>query len=221
MKRSDLHFYHTILLLFCLTGLLFFPVSCLRDMPEDFPEDLIWNPELAFPLGSHSFKIDAESITDTTLLELDTITEIPLWVDTTIILQTSFEFDLASLGETRDELNRVLFRINIFNGFPNDILAQGYFMDQTDNYIDSLFAAGPLPVGAGRVVGNGETIDPHHVRQDVVFESDRADALEEATEFLFRTIIPNPEVDTSLIEYYDDYHIDVAIGAMLDLTIEF
>jgi hypothetical protein len=221
MKPSDFHFHHTILLFFCLTGLLFLPVSCLKDRPETFPEDLVWNPELAFPLGSHSFRMNAESGFDTTLLDLDTITGIPEWVDTTVTLKTSFEFDLASLGETRDELNRALFRVNVLNGFPNDILVQGYFLDQADNFVDSLFLAGPLPVAAGQVVGNGETIDPNRVRQDAVYEGDRARDLEDAAEFLFSTTISSSDVDTSLIRYYPYYQIDVVIGAMLDFSIEY
>jgi hypothetical protein len=209
-------------ILSCLAGLLFLSVSCMKDKPESLPQQLVWNPEIAFPLLSDRFGLNAESGFDTTLFDLDTITNLPKWVSRLeIVLEGSVDFDFSSLNANVDELKSILFRITIFNGFPNDVLAQGYFLDAGSDYIDSMFAEGAIPVPPGKVLGNGETIDPAVVRQDAVFESDRIESLEDASVILLRATILNPEVDTSLIPYYPYYEINTEIGAMLDLTFEF
>ena len=209
------------LILSCLAGLLILQVSCMKDKPESLPQNLIWDPEVAFPLGSDSFGLNAESGFDTTLFNLDTITHLPEWVSLLeVVMEGSIEFDLSSLNEASEDLNSILFRVNIFNGFPNNVFTQVYFMDAGSDYIDSMFTEGAISVPAGTVQGDGETIEPAVVRQDAVFESDRIGPLEDASSILLRATIPNPEIDSSLIPYYPNYEIQVDIGAMLDLTIE-
>lgn len=210
------------LIISCLAGLLFLSVSCMKDKPESLPQHLVWDPEVAFPIGSDSFGLNAESGFDTTLFDLDTITQLPKWVSMVeIVLEGSVDFDLSSLNANVDELNSILFRASVFNGFPNDVLAQVYFLDSGSNFIDSMFTEGAIPVPPGKVLGNGETIDPAVARQDAVFESDRIESLEDVSVILLRAIILNPEIDTLLIPYYPYYEINTEIGAMLDLTIEF
>ena len=138
--------------------------SCLRDMPETIPEHFTWDPELALPLGSGQFGIDAAEGFDSTWLELDTITNIPNWIDTVVTLEYRMEFDLSALDGSTEDINRVLLRINISNGFPNEILAQGYFTDQFQNPVDSLFNEGPLLLDPGIPEGNGETVAPSLAR---------------------------------------------------------
>ena len=215
-------FRKSSLILSCLAGLLFLSVSCMKDKPDSLPQHLVWDSEVAVPLGSDSFGLNAESGFDTTLFELDTITNLPKWVsELEVVLEGRIDFDLSSLNEDVDDVNSILFRVTIFNGFPNDVLAQVYFLDAAANCIDSMFIEGAVPVPPGTVQGIGETIEPAVVRQDAIFESDRIGPLEDASVILLRATIPNPEVDTSLIPYYPYYEINAEIGAMLDLTIEF
>jgi hypothetical protein len=222
MKTPDHLFRKTFLILSCLTGILLLMVSCLKDMPESVPGNLVWNPDVAIPLGTDQFGLDAASGFDTTLFELDTITNLPKWVEKLeLVMEGRVEFDLSSLIADIENLNSMLFRVNIYNGFPNEVLAQTYFLDSSSNPIDSMFANGAITVPAGTVQGNGETIDPRVVRHDAVFENDRIGPLEDASVILFRATILNPAVDSSLIPYYPLYHIDVNIGTMLDLTMEF
>ncbi len=222
MRFPDYQFRRTGIVLTALTGLVFLAVSCLKDMPESLPETLVWDPEVAFPVGGESFGFNWESGFDTLLLELDTITGLPKWVEELeVVLEGSMEFDLSNLIENLDHLNRILFRINIFNGFPNDVLAQVYFLDPGRNLIDSMFSEGAIPIPPGTIVDDGEIIQPAHVIGDAIFDRERIEPLQDVTEMLFRGIILNPEVDTALIPYYPSYLINVEIGTMLDLTFEF
>ena len=222
MKPKEHPILKPSLILSCLTGILLLVVSCLKDMPESVPQNLVWDPEVAIPLGTDQFGLDSESGFDTTLFDPDTITNLPGWVDELeLVMEGRVEFDLSALIADTEDLNSILFRVSIYNGFPNEVMAQGYFLDPSSNPIDSMFAGGAIPVPAGTVRGNGETVDPAVVRKDVVFEHDRIGPLEDASVILLRATIVNPEIDSSLIPYYPSYHIDVEAGAMLDLTLEF
>ena len=50
---------------------------------------------------------------------------------------------------------------------------------------------------------------------------DRIAPLENATEILFRAVLLNQVIDTNLIPYYPNYEIDIEIGMMTNLTIEY
>jgi len=197
--------------------------SCLRDMPETIPEHFTWDPELAFPLGSGQFGIDAAEGYKDEWLELDTITDIPNWIDTVVTLEYRMDFDLSSLNESTDDINRVLMRINISNGFPNEILAQGYFTDSLHNQYDSLFSNGPLLLNPGNPSGDGETVTPSLTRPpDVVFDREGVARLEPATELLFRGTFTNlSDIDPGLYPHYPSYEMGLEVGVMLDLTIAY
>jgi len=222
MEPSNDQFLRTFGLMAALTAILLMAVSCLKDMPESVPETLVWNPDVAIPLSEESFGLNWESGFDTLLLELDSITGLPEWIESLeIVLDGYMDFDLSAISDYLDFFNRVLFRVNLYNGFPNDVLAQAYFVDPAMNFIDSMFSEGAIPLPPGDVVGDGEIIQPSHVIEDAIFDWDRIEPLQYVTGILLRATILNPEVDTALIPYYPSYLIDVEIGAMLDLTIEF
>ncbi len=205
-----------------VTGLLIVLASCMKDKPESLPTELEWNPELAFPLGDDSFGLNAESGFDTTWFEIDSITNLPVWLDKfSVVLEGRIPINLTSFSDNIDDLNQVLFRINIYNGFPNEALMQSYFLDINQNPIDSMFSEGAIPVPPGRIMGKGETIDPSILRKDVVYEHERIVPLQNAVEVLLRATFLNPEVDTALMDYYRTYHIDVDVGMMVELTYDF
>ena len=222
MKSAKDQFGSTAMVMAILSVILLLVTSCLKDMPETFPENVEWNPELAFPLGEESYGLNSVSGFDTTLLDLDTITGFPDWVDELqVIMEGTMEFSLSSILDNLDNLNRLLFRVNLYNGFPNDILAQAYFQDASLNTIDSMFQTGPLLAPPGIVLGSGETIQPTHTRQDAIFDRGRLQSMANATRLLFRATILVTDLDTTLIPYYPNYQFDVRIGAMLDLSLEF
>jgi hypothetical protein len=196
--------------------------ACLKNMPESLPQEVTWNPELAFPLGQDRFGLNLESGFDTSLFHLDTLTGLPEWVSQLeIVLEGSIEFDLSSLNQSLEDLQGILLRVNIYNGFPNETLAQAYFLDASSAFIDSMFQEGVISVPPGSVQGSGDNIDPSLVRRDARFDGVRLEALHDAREILFRAILAFPDLDTTLIPFYPDYFIEVDIGAMLDLSIDF
>jgi len=196
--------------------------SCMKHAPERLPESFAWNPGLAFPLGESSFGMNIGSGFDTLLLKLDSITGLPAWVHEQVLtMQGTMDFDLSTIDGNLDHMNWMLFRVNIFNGFPDRLLAQAYFTDPAGNPIDSLFADGPMVVSPGSVQGSGETILPAFAQRDAFFERDRIEPLLDATAILMRAAIVYPDPDIALIPFYPSYHFEVRIGAMIDVTVQF
>lgn len=194
--------------------------SCMKDKPEAFPTSLVWNPDLAFPLGVERFGLNAESGFDTTLFEIDPLTLLPLWTGKVeVLMEGRLPFDISSFEVGIEHINRILFRVNLYNGFPNEVMVQAYFVDESYLYIDSMFSEGPIPLPPGTPFE--DTIRPAFLSQDAVFEKGRIEALEPATEIILRAVIKNPDIDTALIPFYPFYYIDMEIGIMTDLTLEF
>lgn len=206
-----------ILLLF--SGLL---VSCLKDKPESLPEKLEWNPGLAFPVGIDRFGLNAESGFDTTLFELDTLTGLPEWVGRVEVTMTGrVDFDLSAFNSNNEEIKQILFRVGLFNGFPHEVLAQAYFIDEGENLIDSMFSDGAIPLPPGTPILNEEIINPSKLIVDAVFGEERIQGLYQSTEIILKAVIANPEIDTTLIPYYRQYYIDMELGILTDLTLTF
>jgi hypothetical protein len=211
---------------FLLSLLLFMSIqsSCLKDKPESLPDRLVWNPDLAVPVGTDIYGLNAESGFDTTLFELDPETDLPLWVgEVQVVMEGSITFDISILNTHIDSVNRVLFRLGISNEFPNEALVQAYFLDAASITLDSMFSDGPVDLPPGIPIGEGETSEASLVRKDAIFDAERIVPLENATEILFRAILlieDIEEIDTTLIPYYPNYLIEVEIGLMTDLTIE-
>jgi len=208
-------------LLCLIISMLLLPVSCLKDMPEELPADLVWEPELAIPVGKDRFGLDAESGFDTTLFDLDTITELPLWAGRMDVVLTGYvDFDLSSIEASTDNINGILFRVGIFNAFPDAVLAQAYFYNGTQP-LDSLFSEGPIPVAAGTPLADGESCRPSVLRQDALLNRERIPLISSANMLVFKALVLEPGLDTSLIPYYRNYYIESELGCMLDLRIEF
>ena len=192
-------------------------VSCLDDIPEDFdnPEST-WNPNFSIAVGYTSLGMNEESGFDTLLFQLNAV-GFPIWTEEIDVpLYYSMPFDMQEIGEFSEEIRSIMFRINTYNGFPADAKAQIYFRD-IDNYVvDSLFLDKPLTADAGTVIDNGETVNKKHSQTDIVISQDKIDGLTNVRNILVKGLISNLEINTSLIEYYPGYSIDIQLGVKIE-----
>jgi len=205
-----------------VAAILLLVVSCLKDMPENLPEKLEWNPEFAFPLGEDSFGFNAESGFDTSLLEYDTLSGLPGWVEEdTIFLQGFMDFNLSSIMQNLESVNQVLLRINIYNEYPHEVYSQAYFRDDAMNTIDSLFSEGPVTTGPGKVKAQASSITPGYTRKDVRFDREKLLFLNNSNTLFFRAGFFVTDVDSTLIPYYPHFEYVVDIGAMVEIYEEY
>ena len=208
--------------LLAITGLMLFAISCLKERPESLPDKLEWNPDFAFPLGEDRFGLNAKSGFDTTLLEYDTITGLPGWIELdTIFLEGPMDFNLSSILDRMEYVNRILLRINIYNEFPHEVFSQAYFRDAGMNAIDSLFEEGPVATGPGQVKADGSSITPGYTRKDVQFSQEKLLSLSNSNSTFFRAAFLVWPVDSTLIPYYRHFEYVVDIGAMVEISTEY
>jgi hypothetical protein len=202
--------------------LLLLAVSCMKDRPDALPDKLEWNPEFAIPLGADEFGLNAKSGFDTSLLEYDTISGLPGWVEKdTIFLEGVMDFDMSSILENLEHINRILLRVNIHNGFPHEVYSQAYFRDAGMNTIDSLFDMGPVTTPPARIAQDGSLQNYGYSRVDAIFSVERLMSMRASDAMYFRAGFFVAGVDSVLIPFYRDFEYVVDIGAMLELSTEF
>jgi hypothetical protein len=208
-----MHMAHRKTIGLFLAAILLSTLSCMKDQPEELPDELVWNPDLAFPLGIDTFAMNAESGFDTTLFELDPATDLPLWVgELEVVMEGQEAFSLDMLGASLDEIRRIMFRVNLYNGFPHEVAVQAYFGQWNGTLLDSLFKDGPVLVGPARPLGSGEETKESFTRKDASFNREELQALDASEVIYLRALISTTEVDTALVDFYRDYLLVVDVG---------
>ena len=222
MWHPQIHDIKAARVLIGVSAILLLAVSCMKDKPDALPDKLEWNPEFAFPLGADEFGLNAESGFDTSLLEYDTISGLPGWIEEdTIFLEGVMDFDISSILENLEHINRILLRVNIYNGFPHEVYSQAYFRDAGMNTLDSLFDKGPVTTPPARIANDGSLQAYGYSRIDAVFSVERLMSLRNSDAMYFRAGFFVSDVDSVLNPFYRDFEYVVDIGAMLELSTEF
>ena len=209
--------YSWILILISIIVLSF---SCIKDAPEDFnnPEST-WNPNFSFPVGYTSLKMNEDSGFDTLLLLIDSLSGFPFWVDEVDIpMNYTMPFDMQGLNNFSEQIVSIMFRLNTYNGFPSTARGQVYFLDINSQIVDSMFLNGPLNMEAGTLTGDGQTINPSHNRSDVIFNQDKIDDLANVRHILIEGAILNVSIDSTLINYYPGYSLELQLGIQAELN---
>jgi hypothetical protein len=143
----------------------------------------------------------------------------PDWIDEIDVpMSYSMPFDMQELNNLSDQIIRVMFRINTYNGFPAIAKGQVYFIDLYGHVVDSMFVDGPLNMEAGKLAGNGQTVNPTHDQNDVVFDQDKIDDLANVRYILIEGAILNVSLDSTLIDYYPGYSLELQLGVQAELN---
>lgn len=210
-----------IYIIFAIISLLSF--SCINDIPSDFDNPKSdWNPSFSLALGYTSLGMNNQSGFDTLLLLNNPLTGYPYWIDEfKVPLSYTMPFDLQELNKFSDEIISIMFRVNTYNGFPAEAQAQVYLLDINDNRVDSLFYPDKLKAEPGTIIGEGKNVRKKHVQTDIYYDQNNIDNLSEIRKILIEGSIQNDQLDTTLIDYYPDYVIDVQVGLQVELKMSF
>jgi hypothetical protein len=92
---------------------------------------------------------------------VDASMEIPMWAKAEFfVLLDTLEFDYLSTSlPVPEELERLIVRINIINGFPVEVIPQVFIFDENFVLLDSLFSGTEGIEGADDTNGDGK-VDP-------------------------------------------------------------
>ena len=181
------------------------------------PKNVIYKiNSIANPAGN----ISPNFVIDTSQFRVDMDIEMPMWGKAfgfTVQDTTPFKFEAA------DQIQYLLFRSYISNGFPCDVRVQVYFADSTKNYqvIDSLVIPAQIVMPAASIDGNGVVTSPSIKTTDVTMDAFRMARLKNATHILTRGDASTNNNGTQDVKIYDFYKLDVKLGVQAKLKINF
>ncbi len=123
-------------------------------------------------------------------------------------------------NENPEELDYMLFRINLNNGFPLDASAQVYFADENYIVLDSLITGDRNILPGATVSGAPEyrVIEPAGKITDVMIDKSRLENIVAAKHLLFRVRLSTS--DEQLVKIYEDYNIILKLGTITGLNID-
>ncbi|MGE0089027.1 MAG: hypothetical protein AB7S50_06060 [Bacteroidales bacterium] len=192
--------------------------SCLNDLPETISSDVEINTALAFPIGETSLELNDISGFDESLLEINPLTNKPYLFDfENIPLDYTIPFEIGDIYESAEEIVQLIFRLNMYNGFPSEVRVQLYFLDQNEFPVDSVFSDGPLHLNAATANNTGVIIRKTYSKKDILFNTQRIENLQYANKIKVYAIFSTDGIDPDLVELYDEYTIDVQIGVKANL----
>ena len=207
--------------LFPLLLLFMFLTSCLDDVPDDFDNtETIWNPSFSVAVGQTSLAMNEESGFNMDLLNDGDLSGFPDWIDEIDLeMEYKMPFDMEGITDFSEEIIRVMFRLNIDNGFPAVAYAQVYFLDINENAVDSVFVNGSSSFDPAEANSNGEIVKKMYSQNDIVFENDKIDNLSTVRNILIQGGINNLSLDTALVDYYPNYSFDVQMGLQVEISL--
>ena len=192
--------------------------SCLNDLPETISSDIEMNTTLAFPIGEASLGLDEISGFNESMLEIDPFTNKPYWVGFELIpLNYPMSFEIGDIYQSAEEIIQLLFRLNIYNGFPSLVRVQLYFLDTDGFPVDSVFSAGPVQLNPATANSFGAIIRKPHYTSDILFDSERIDNLQYVDRIVVYAVFSTNGIDETLVQYYKSYKIDVQMGVKATL----
>ena len=128
-----------------------------------------------------------------------------------LVLQDTVDLDLSDL----DDVTSAEFKTVIANDFPADITVQGYFYDENDVLLDSLFKERLMLPAAQVDLASGRTFPGDEEINFEEFSSDRVDKLQNGRKILVNLKINTEQASSGPLWIYNDYGITFKVGAKL------
>ena len=125
-----------------------------------------------------------------------------------------------NFDENPNELDYMMFRINLTNGFPLDASAQVYFADENYLVLDSLITGDRNLLPGASVGGAPEyrVLESASKITDVMIDKSRLENIVAAKHLLFRVRLSTS--DEQLVKIYEDYNIILKLGTITGLNID-
>ena len=201
--------------------------SLISDIITPAPKNVIYKITAETnPTGSTP--VSRNFITDSSRIDVEAELKLPLvgfahsWsFEDTVAIDLSGETD-----NDIEEIQRVLLRLNIDNGFPFNARLQVYLTDSNQVVLDSLMTNGVESlINGGQINGNGIVIAPTNKITDITIERAQVPNIFNAKYAIIKaygeTNNAGPSAANPEVKIYDYYTFKVRAGAKVDTQIEF
>lgn len=163
-------------------------------------------------------------VTDTSRFTIDMNLYLPMHGHAfDFIFQDTLDFEFDAITE----LENVLIRTYINNGFPIDVTVQAYFVnhDSTTNtttYLDSLIVPSQIFMKSANIdLSSGRVTSPSSKTTDVVADRYKLARIEKANKILIRATGASTNNGNTNVKIYSDYILEVKIGVQTQLNTSF
>lgn len=179
--------------------------SNVADLIEALPHDLHYQ----FSGKLNPSNTAGNFVLDTSRLTVRLGMELPFYGRVSGLALTK-TIDFEGLGI--DGLQEATLRLSTINGFALDVHLQGYFVDDNDHVLDSLFTDGTLLMKAASVNAEGEPTASTELTREVPLSRERLDRINTATALRINAIISTINNGTTSIKIISDQRLRVKVG---------
>ncbi len=160
-------------------------------------------------------------ITDTSRYRIHARIEVPLKIDLhDFAYLDTIAFNMDSLNV--EELEYVIFRIQLENNFAFGIQSQVYFMDDKYNLIDSLF---PSPLSIPKAIVNPDNdyrlVSSSNGSEKITITNQRLQKIATASNLLVRADAKVNKSDPYMIFYYNEQKLGIKLGMQAHIKAKF
>ncbi|MFH1320166.1 MAG: hypothetical protein ABII90_05865 [Bacteroidota bacterium] len=159
-------------------------------------------------------------MTDSSVLSVEVEIELPLYgYSNKFVLQDTLPFDFGI--EVPEMVESAIFNVNVYNGFPVDVIMQLYFMDSTLTILDSLIYEDDKQIMSSGVIGPAPALkviqSTHRLTTITVDDKSRIDDIAEASQMIFKAELTTPGAPHSNVKFYADYDLEVKLAVRAKL----
>ncbi len=123
----------------------------------------------------------------------------------------------VNVMEDYDDITAVTFRLTTKNGLPIDLEIEGTFLDAQGNALADLTNGELTILDAGIPDGNG-SYDQNVLRQDILMEGDRLDAIRNATSLVILLRVSTAGGGTEFVRITNRQELEVLLGAIISVA---
>ena len=194
--------------------------STVDDFISSFPERIVYNVKANSnpdgPDGVYNFVLDTSEISFGFELLL------PLWLSASnFAMEDTIEFDFSSLSEQAEMIEQMTLYLEVLNGLPVEIDFQVFFLDESYNVVDQLFAEEDRPVVQGGEVNSEFYVEtPGESNSEVVFTNAQIKDLESVRYASIYAGLNTVDYESGLmVKFYDYYKIQFSMSVDVDAKV--
>lgn len=161
-------------------------------------------------------------ILDTSHLDVNIEVVIPMHLRAEgLELADTFDFEIGGdEGFSRENIKSFMFQLETENGLPLEVSIQVYFMDNNDDYLDSLFNEqnwNILPSGV--VDDDGKVIMTTYNKVEVPLTESQIDNVFIAEKIMIKTLVETTDQGTRDIKFYSTNTLSFKLGAKAEVSV--
>jgi hypothetical protein len=164
--------------------------------------------------------IGANFITDTSTFVVDAELELPL---EGYAYGFTFTDTIAfAFSENTENIESLMIRLNIDNGFPVELLSQVTLLDSNNVVLFDLLAAPENVIESGLIDANGRVIQNTIKITDFILDDIEIGQMAEVNSIVVSAVAQSLDgTNGTVVKFYDDYTLDVKVGMQVQGKVNF